>query len=73
MFGKVESLKELEAPVEKFLANLEALKQKQIDRKISRQRQGEFFERAAEPITKATKDGAKSDSKAVTEELETIN
>lgn len=69
MFWKLESLKEREALVARFLENQAALKERQVAHKLSRQHQGEFFERALKPVTEATAKAAARTATDIADEL----
>lgn len=64
MFAGVRSPKERDALVREFLANREVLKQRQVTRKVAMQHQGEFFERASQPITVGTHDLGRATQRA---------
>ena len=63
-------MEEREKLVQEFVKNRAELKRRQVDFKVSRQHEGEFFERASEPIVNAEKSVAEAINKKQDKEIE---
>ena len=69
MFRSVALMEEREKLVQEFLKNRAELKQRQVDFKVSRQHEGEFFERASKPFVNAKKSVAEAIKRNKTKKL----